>query len=174
MDGVPGRDPLVFGVSQLHAEGGDSAGELKVFGGSLESLVGVADGELEFSRGSSGGGQVANSDVHQFVNEGFTGRLRGLLVLGLGDVGCNELDTLRHDFVEGGHCVARPDLPRILLVVAATLWVIRGFVFAMFFGVIVGTYSTLYVAKNIVLMLGLDRSEKPRGGAKGEFANIDA
>jgi preprotein translocase subunit SecF len=52
--------------------------------------------------------------------------------------------------------------------------VIRGFVFAMFFGVIVGTYSTLYVAKNIVLMLGLDRSEKPRGGAKGEFANIDA
>jgi preprotein translocase SecF subunit len=52
--------------------------------------------------------------------------------------------------------------------------VIRGFVFAMFFGVIVGTYSTLYVAKNIVLMLGLDRSEKPRGGAKGQFANIDA
>jgi preprotein translocase SecF subunit len=52
--------------------------------------------------------------------------------------------------------------------------VIRGFVFAMFFGVIVGTYSTLYVAKNIVLMLGLDRSEKPRGGAKGQYANIDA
>jgi preprotein translocase SecF subunit len=52
--------------------------------------------------------------------------------------------------------------------------VIRGFVFAMLFGVIVGTYSTLYVAKNIVLMLGLDRSDKPRGGAKGEFANIDA
>ncbi len=52
--------------------------------------------------------------------------------------------------------------------------VIRGFVFAMFFGVIVGTYSTLYVAKNIVLMLGLDRSDKPRGGAKGQFANIDA
>jgi preprotein translocase subunit SecF len=52
--------------------------------------------------------------------------------------------------------------------------VIRGFVFAMFFGVIIGTYSTLYVAKNIVLMLGLDRSEKPRGGAKGQYANIDA
>lgn len=32
--------------------------------------------------------------------------------------------------------------------------VIRGFVFAMLFGVIIGTYSTLYVAKNIVLMLG--------------------
>jgi preprotein translocase subunit SecF len=52
--------------------------------------------------------------------------------------------------------------------------VIRGFVFAMLFGVIVGTYSTLYVAKNIVLFIGLDRSEKPKGGAKGEFANIDA
>jgi preprotein translocase subunit SecF len=52
--------------------------------------------------------------------------------------------------------------------------VIRGFVFAMFFGVIVGTYSTLYVAKNIVLFIGLDRSDKPRGGAKGQYANIDA
>lgn len=40
--------------------------------------------------------------------------------------------------------------------------VIRGFVFAMFFGVIIGTYSTLYVAKNIVLMLGIDRSDKPK------------
>jgi preprotein translocase SecF subunit len=39
--------------------------------------------------------------------------------------------------------------------------VIRGFVFAMFFGVVVGTYSTLYVAKNIVLMLGIDRNDKP-------------
>jgi len=52
--------------------------------------------------------------------------------------------------------------------------VIRGFVFAMFFGVIIGTYSTLYVAKNIVLMLGLDRSEKPNAPGKNEFANIDA
>ena len=38
--------------------------------------------------------------------------------------------------------------------------VIRGFVFAMLFGVFIGAYSTLYVAKNIVLMLGLDRSDK--------------
>jgi preprotein translocase SecF subunit len=54
--------------------------------------------------------------------------------------------------------------------------VIRGFVFAMLFGVIVGTYSTLYVAKNIVLMLGIDRSEKPKGGKAldHEFANVDA
>lgn len=55
--------------------------------------------------------------------------------------------------------------------------VIRGFVFAMFFGVIIGTYSTLYVAKNIVLMLGVDRSEKQkkeRSKGDHEFANIDA
>lgn len=57
--------------------------------------------------------------------------------------------------------------------------VIRGFVFAMFFGVFIGCYSTLYVAKNIVLMLGLDRSDKSErkkrnGGGDHEFANIDA
>jgi preprotein translocase SecF subunit len=52
--------------------------------------------------------------------------------------------------------------------------VIRGFIFAMMFGVIIGTYSTLYVAKNIVLFLGLDRSDKPKTGKGNEFANIDA
>lgn len=35
--------------------------------------------------------------------------------------------------------------------------VIRGFVFAILWGVIVGTYSSVYVAKNIVLLLGVDR-----------------
>jgi preprotein translocase SecF subunit len=54
--------------------------------------------------------------------------------------------------------------------------VIRGFVFAMLFGVIIGTYSTLDVAKNIVLMLGLDRSDKPKTGkpADHEFADVEA
>jgi preprotein translocase subunit SecF len=54
--------------------------------------------------------------------------------------------------------------------------VIRGFVFAMLFGVVVGTYSTLYVAKNIVLMLGIDRSEKPKkdAGDTSDFVKIDA
>jgi preprotein translocase subunit SecF len=33
--------------------------------------------------------------------------------------------------------------------------VIRGFVFAIAWGVIVGTYSSVYVAKNVVLMLGV-------------------
>ncbi|MES2144254.1 MAG: protein translocase subunit SecF [Pseudomonadota bacterium] len=51
--------------------------------------------------------------------------------------------------------------------------VIRGVVFAMFFGVIVGTYSTLYVAKNIVLFLGVDR-DKAKKADNSEFANIDA
>ena len=52
--------------------------------------------------------------------------------------------------------------------------VIRGFVFAMLLGVVLGTYSTLYMAKNIVLMLGIDRSDKPKNTGKGEFANVDA
>lgn len=53
--------------------------------------------------------------------------------------------------------------------------VIRGFCFAIFVGVILGTYSSVYVAKNIVLMIGLDRSEKPKNrGTPDDFANVDA
>ncbi len=54
--------------------------------------------------------------------------------------------------------------------------VIRGFSFAIFLGVLLGTYSSVYVAKNIVLMIGLDRSDKPKTGKPSdhEFANIDA
>ena len=52
--------------------------------------------------------------------------------------------------------------------------VIRGFVFAMVLGVILGTWSTLYVAKNIVLFLGIDRSEKSKRKPDHEFAHIDA
>ena len=55
--------------------------------------------------------------------------------------------------------------------------VIRGFSFAIFTGVVFGTYSSVYVAKNLVLFLGLDRSEKQKKTGKGpdhEFANIDA
>ncbi|MEI6098248.1 MAG: protein translocase subunit SecF [Alphaproteobacteria bacterium] len=55
--------------------------------------------------------------------------------------------------------------------------VIRGFSFAIFVGILLGTYSSVYVAKNLVLFLGLDRSDKPRKTGKGadhEFANIDA
>lgn len=54
--------------------------------------------------------------------------------------------------------------------------VIRGFTFAIFIGIILGTYSSVFVAKNIVLIIGLDRSEGPRPGkgAEHEFAGIDA
>ena len=52
--------------------------------------------------------------------------------------------------------------------------VIRGFVFAIFWGIIVGTYSSVYVAKNVVLMLGLDREPKAPSGAGTQFADIDA
>lgn len=67
----------------------------------------------------------------------------------------------------------------LLSLIVLFIWggdVIRGFVFAMLAGVILGTYSTLYVAKNIVLMLGVDRSDKPKDGkpAEHEFANVDA
>ena len=51
--------------------------------------------------------------------------------------------------------------------------VIRGFVFAMILGVILGTYSTLYMAKNIVLFLGVDRGDKPKKSAS-EFADVEA
>ena len=37
---------------------------------------------------------------------------------------------------------------------------IRGFVFAMTWGVIIGTYSSVFVAKNIVLFLGVNRDKK--------------
>jgi preprotein translocase subunit SecF len=53
--------------------------------------------------------------------------------------------------------------------------VIRGFALAIFIGVVLGTYSSVFVAKNLVLFIGLDRSEKPRSkGPGGEFANVDA
>lgn len=54
--------------------------------------------------------------------------------------------------------------------------VIRGFALAIFMGVILGTYSSVYVAKNIVLLIGLDRSDKPRTGLPDdhEYAKIDA
>ena len=52
--------------------------------------------------------------------------------------------------------------------------VIRGFAFAIFMGVLLGTYSSVYVAKNLVLFIGLDRSYKPKKSDKSEFANVDA
>lgn len=50
--------------------------------------------------------------------------------------------------------------------------VIRGFVFAMLWGVFVGCYSTVYVAKNIVLWLGVKRDwgKKDDKSAGTQFA----
>ncbi|MFK7754898.1 MAG: protein translocase subunit SecF [Sedimentitalea sp.] len=53
--------------------------------------------------------------------------------------------------------------------------VIRGFVFAMIWGVIVGTYSSVFVASAILLYLGVKRDwSKPTGNAGNQYANIDA
>jgi preprotein translocase subunit SecF len=54
--------------------------------------------------------------------------------------------------------------------------VIRGFVFAITWGVVVGTYSSVFVAKNIVLMLGTKRDwSPPDPGAGGtQFGTGDA
>ncbi|SNS82029.1 protein translocase subunit SecF [Tropicimonas sediminicola] len=53
--------------------------------------------------------------------------------------------------------------------------VIRGFVFAMIWGIIVGTYSTVFVASPVLLWLGVKRDwSKPSQGGGTQFANIDA
>ncbi|PIB24357.1 protein-export membrane protein SecF [Amylibacter kogurei] len=53
--------------------------------------------------------------------------------------------------------------------------VIHGFVFAMIWGVVVGTYSSVFVASAILLRLGVKRDwEKQDGAAGTQFANIDA
>ncbi len=54
--------------------------------------------------------------------------------------------------------------------------VIRGFVFAMMWGVIVGTYSTVFIASAMLLRLGVKRDwSKPSDGEKGnQFGNVDA
>jgi len=65
----------------------------------------------------------------------------------------------------------------LISLIVLIIWggdVIRGFVFAMILGVLLGTYSTLYMAKNIVLFLGVNRGDKPKKRDKSEFANVDA
>jgi preprotein translocase subunit SecF len=53
--------------------------------------------------------------------------------------------------------------------------VIRGFVFAMIWGVIVGTYSSIFVASTILLWLGVKRDwSKTNTPSGNQFSNIDA
>jgi len=52
--------------------------------------------------------------------------------------------------------------------------VIRGFVFAITFGIVIGTYSSVFVAKNIVLWLGVKRDwSKPTDGGGTQFASSE-
>ncbi|MEO0937062.1 MAG: protein translocase subunit SecF [Pseudomonadota bacterium] len=53
--------------------------------------------------------------------------------------------------------------------------VIRGFVFAMIWGVIIGTYSSVFVASTILLWLGVTRDwSKPGGDAGTQFGGTGA
>ncbi|MBV2361269.1 protein translocase subunit SecF [Thalassococcus sp. CAU 1522] len=54
--------------------------------------------------------------------------------------------------------------------------VIRGFVFAMIWGVVVGTYSSIFVASTFLLWLGVKRdwTTTGDGGAGTQFADVDA
>ncbi|HIP24381.1 MAG TPA: protein translocase subunit SecF [Rhodobacteraceae bacterium] len=53
--------------------------------------------------------------------------------------------------------------------------VIRGFTFAMIWGVIVGTYSSIFIASPILLRLGVKRDwDKDNGAAGTQYAKIDA
>ena len=52
---------------------------------------------------------------------------------------------------------------------------IRGFVFAMIWGVLVGTYSSVFVASSTLLSLGVKRDWSKTNNTDGnQFANIDA
>lgn len=52
--------------------------------------------------------------------------------------------------------------------------VIRSFVFAIAWGIVVGTYSSVYMAKNIVLFLGVNRDPPKDPTAGTQFGKVDA
>ena len=53
--------------------------------------------------------------------------------------------------------------------------VIRGFVFAMIWGVIIGTYSSIFVASAILLVLGVKRDWSKKDPAAGtRYGHIDS
>ena len=53
--------------------------------------------------------------------------------------------------------------------------VIRGFIVAMIWGVVVGTYSSIFVASAILLRLGVKRDwSKPDVNSGNQYANVDA
>jgi len=53
--------------------------------------------------------------------------------------------------------------------------VIRGFVFAMIWGVLIGTYSSIFVASTMLMWLGVKRDwTKPDANAGTQFADAEA
>ncbi|WP_323764334.1 protein translocase subunit SecF [Marinovum sp.] len=52
--------------------------------------------------------------------------------------------------------------------------VIRGFVFAMIWGVVVGTYSSIFVASTVLLMLGVKRDWTKTKDTGNQFGDVDA
>lgn len=52
--------------------------------------------------------------------------------------------------------------------------VIRGFVFAITFGIVIGTYSSIYVAKNVVLWLGVKRDWSKKDPKEAAFPGAEA
>ncbi len=53
--------------------------------------------------------------------------------------------------------------------------VIRGFVFAMMWGVVIGTYSSIFVASAVLLVLGVKRDWSKKATTTGnQYSNIDA
>jgi len=45
--------------------------------------------------------------------------------------------------------------------------VLRGMSFALIFGVIIGTYSSIFIASAVLLLLGIDRGDKPKKEVEG-------
>jgi preprotein translocase SecF subunit len=53
--------------------------------------------------------------------------------------------------------------------------VIRNFILAMTLGIVIGTYSSVYVASYILMLLGVKRDwSKPDANKGNQFGNIDA
>ena len=53
--------------------------------------------------------------------------------------------------------------------------VIRGFVFAMIWGIVIGTYSSIFVASALLLWMGVKRDwTKPTDTTGNQFSNVDA
>ena len=66
----------------------------------------------------------------------------------------------------------------ILLALAALLLfggeVLRGFTAAMMLGIVIGTYSSIYVSSSLLITLGLDRNAARRGAAAAKAPDADA